>query len=185
MGISNGVYCITIEDNFYIGGTKNYNSRIRGHYHLLKNNKHPNRHMQNAFNKHGYIEAELIEECDLENISSTEQKYLDQWHGDNRCMNFLKTAVVNHGHTFNEDVRKKMSEAAKRRDPSTRSSYKRTGETKEKIRQANSRISWEDAFKIRQMFADGIGQKEIGKMFAIDQSTVSNVVSGKTWKVEN
>jgi group I intron endonuclease len=185
MAISTGVYCVTIGENFYIGGTKNFDIRIRSHYNLLKNNKHNNKHMQNAFNKHGYIEAELIEQCDIDTISQKEQQYIDQWFGDNRCMNFLKVAVVAHGHTFNEDVRKKMSEAAKRRDPSTRSRYKRTEETKEKIRQANSKITWEDAAEIRQMFSKGVRQKEIGKIFGIDSSTVSNVITSKRWKVGN
>jgi group I intron endonuclease len=185
MAISSGAYCITIGEKFYIGGTKDYNVRIKAHYGLLKNNKHGNSYMQNMFNKYGYIEAELIEECDISKIVETEQKYIDQWFDDERCMNFMKTAEIKHGHKHSEETKRKMSEAAKLRDPSTRGVYKRTKELNEKIRQANSIISWEDAAEIRRLFSEGVRQHAIGKMFGIDQSTVSNVITGKRWKVEN
>ena len=182
MGIS-GVYCITIGDNFYIGSTINYNKRIRGHYNELKRNTHRNAHLQNAFNKHGYIEAELIEQCDTSRIHIKEQEYLDQWFGDDRCMNFMKVAVVNFGHKFGQDARKKMSEAAKRRDPKTRDYGPKSDECKRKIGEANGKLGWEGAAEVRRLRAEGMSQPAIAKLFGLDQSTISDVLTGKSWKV--
>lgn len=43
----------TIDNKGYIGGTAHPRQRILGHFSSLKRNKHPNKMMQDDFNKHG------------------------------------------------------------------------------------------------------------------------------------
>ena len=182
MGIS-GVYCITIGENFYIGSTTNFKKREREHFWSLKKNTHSNRYLQSAYNKYDYYDIELIDECEIADLKKTEQTYLDQWFDDDRCMNLLASAHVTWGHTFGEDVRKKMSEAAKRRDPSTRNTAPKSEECKRKIGEANGKLGWDGATEVRRLHAEGVSQAEIARRFKMDQSTISDVVTGKSWKV--
>jgi group I intron endonuclease len=50
-----GVYCIKniINNNLYIGSSKNLKLRYFNHKTKLKNNKHENKHLQNAWNLYG------------------------------------------------------------------------------------------------------------------------------------
>jgi predicted XRE-type DNA-binding protein len=43
------------------------------------------------------------------------------------------------------------------------------------------KLTKESANQIRDMFANGVIQKEIALLFNIDQSTVSNIISGRRW----
>jgi hypothetical protein len=45
----------------------------------------------------------------------------------------------------------------------------------------NSKLTEEDVHEIRQMLRLGRRQKDIAKQFQIDQSTVANIKSGKSW----
>jgi len=53
--LNSGIYKIlnTVNNKFYIGSAVNLNSRFRTHKANLINNKHPNKHLQAAFNKYG------------------------------------------------------------------------------------------------------------------------------------
>lgn len=64
---------------FYIGSAKNYKSRWAQHLTELRNNKHSNRHLQNAWNKHGEdnFRFEVVEEVDLADQFKKEQEYLN------------------------------------------------------------------------------------------------------------
>lgn len=47
-------------DKGYIGITKNFNHRKIAHLSYLKNNKHYNTHLQNAYNKYGNLQFKVI-----------------------------------------------------------------------------------------------------------------------------
>jgi hypothetical protein len=72
-----GVYKIEVEgtDHFYIGSaakTKILN-RKKQHLYLLRKDKHPNKYLQNCFNK--YNEASLIFLC-VEDLSDKDQRFI-------------------------------------------------------------------------------------------------------------
>lgn len=48
-----GVYKITIGKHFYIGSSQDVYSRKSSHLSKLKLKKHPNKYMQNVYNKYG------------------------------------------------------------------------------------------------------------------------------------
>ena len=79
------VYKITnlINKKCYIGQSKNYKSRIKGHIYQLNKNKHDNPHLQYAWNKYGAdnFKFELIDKG--ENYNELEKHYIQKYNSDN------------------------------------------------------------------------------------------------------
>ena len=64
----------------YIGSALNHGKRKREHFYNLKNNKHPNKKLQNAYNKYGAdcFEFKIIEVVnDEKKLIEREQHYID------------------------------------------------------------------------------------------------------------
>jgi group I intron endonuclease len=76
-----GIYRIknNINEKCYYGSSKNIEKRWKTHLNQLINGKHINCILQNAWNKYGKDNFifEIVEECELENLFETEQKYID------------------------------------------------------------------------------------------------------------
>lgn len=78
-----GIYRIrnTIDNKFYIGSAINFNKRKNQHFHYLRNNKHHNKPLQNAFNKYG--EENFIFEIMCyyysKDLITNEQFYIDNY----------------------------------------------------------------------------------------------------------
>lgn len=76
-----GIYKILniVNGNFYIGSALNFKKRKSFHLRDLKNDKHHNKHLQNAYNKYGKDNFifELISICEKENLMKIEQYYID------------------------------------------------------------------------------------------------------------
>ena len=76
-----GVYKITniVNDKFYIGSSKDVKSRWKQHRDKLRENRHGNAHLQNAWNKYGEENFlfEVIEECEPVVQFEREQYYLN------------------------------------------------------------------------------------------------------------
>jgi len=76
-----GIYRIKnlVNDKSYYGSSKNIEKRWKTHLNQLRNKKHINCILQNAWNKYGEDNFifEIVEECELEKLFDTEQKYID------------------------------------------------------------------------------------------------------------
>ncbi len=76
-----GIYRITNLNNgkYYIGSSNDCKSRWRGHRRALKNNRHDNPYLQNAWNKYGEsaFKFEVIDQVPIDLLVSFEQFYLD------------------------------------------------------------------------------------------------------------
>lgn len=71
-----------LNGKFYIGSTNNYSRRRNEHIWMLSNNRHPNKHLQNAINRYNinnfrFFIIEKIEDNRL--IYDVEQLYLDKY----------------------------------------------------------------------------------------------------------
>jgi group I intron endonuclease len=80
------IYAITntVNGKRYIGSTKSFKGRIGKHRWELRNNRHGNPHLQNAWNKYGetaftFRPLVWVDECNLEFY---EQRFLDAGWGD-------------------------------------------------------------------------------------------------------
>jgi group I intron endonuclease len=82
------IYKITCLNNnkFYIGSTIDINKRLMNHVSFLKHNKHPNKYLQNCWNKYGEknFKFEIIE-----TINDTNQLLLKEkcWLDNTNCCN--------------------------------------------------------------------------------------------------
>ena len=81
--ITCGIYMIEniIDNNVYIGSSKDIDGRISSHSRMLENNKHHSFHLQNAFNKYGFdtFEYEVLITCHQDMLLWYEQQFLDAW----------------------------------------------------------------------------------------------------------
>lgn len=81
--IKSGIYLIVnkINGKYYVGRSYNVYGRWVTHRRNLRDNKHPNDHLQHAWNKDGESNFEFIKILDVEPIEHslilTEQKFLD------------------------------------------------------------------------------------------------------------
>ena len=76
-----GIYFIlnTKTSKIYIGSSNNVGYRIYKHTLNLKNNTHPNEHLQRAFSKYGekHFTYGIIIECNENRLDKVEQYYID------------------------------------------------------------------------------------------------------------
>lgn len=76
-----GIYRIKnlINGKCYYGSSKKIKKRWKTHLNQLRNKKHINCILQNAWNKYGENNFifEIVEECELEKLFEVEQKYID------------------------------------------------------------------------------------------------------------
>jgi len=166
-----GIYKITnIQNGFcYIGQAINLNDRKRRHFRDLKNNKHKNPYLQNAYNKYGEenFEFNIIQELEnnekLLNLMETYwivyfDSFIDNDHGYNLtwggdCSHPSKQTIIklsesHMGNVPSESTRKKLS--------ITSTGRLHTEDAKQKISIANSGSS-------NGMFDIGINHPMFGK----------------------
>lgn len=84
--VEQGIYKIInlINGKFYIGSSNNLIKRWRDHLYRLRNNKHMNKHLQNAYNKYGessfaFVILESDNSWSGEELRKKEQEYLDYY----------------------------------------------------------------------------------------------------------
>ena len=118
------IYKITnlVNKKIYVGKTKEESVQKRWNHHIskLRRNKHYNKHLQSAWNKHGEenFTFEVIEKFDplfyfdIDNLERYWIKELDSMNPEN---GYNKTIGGDGGSTRSEETRKKMSEAQKGR----------------------------------------------------------------------
>lgn len=117
----------------YIGSAIDFKKRKKNHLHELRNNKHPNKILQNHYNKYG--EQDLVfdvVECvqDKKLLLSREQFYIDSLNPE---INILKIAGSRLGSKMSDATRLKMSISRKGFIPWITGKH-HTDETKEIIR---------------------------------------------------
>ena len=89
-GKISGIYKIVnkVNGKYYVGSASNiqkgYTSRWSKHKCYLRNNKHPNQHLQNAWNKYGEkaFDFIIVKEVSVGNLMMEEQVYLDHAEKD-------------------------------------------------------------------------------------------------------
>jgi group I intron endonuclease len=114
--VTSGVYYIknTLTQKGYIGSSKNINRRKSEHFRELRKNKHKNRHLQSAFNKHGesIFEFSVVVICPEEYIFKLEQWFLSN-SNYNSEYNICKEVILPPKLIFTEELKLKMSEGSK------------------------------------------------------------------------
>lgn len=113
-----GIYVLHLSGTHYYGGrSKDVHNRFRNHLKKLRDGKHPNRHMQNVWNKHGQqldLEVVLVVE-DKEDRVVFEQHWLDCNVGQPGCLNVQMDAKYGGPPPMTPETRAKLSAAGKGR----------------------------------------------------------------------
>jgi group I intron endonuclease len=118
-----GVYQIRclVNDRIYIGSTRQFKNRWRAHRESLNKNKHSNRPLQHAWNKHGEqsFVFEILEIAPVGDVLSCEQRHLDlrQPYQD-RGYNVLKIAGSPRGWKHTSESKAKLAAALRGRPKS-------------------------------------------------------------------
>lgn len=111
----------TVNNKCYIGSTMCFDQRKMSHLYCLRSNKHPNKHLQKSFIKHGegVFIFNILAKCPIEYQFKFEQWFLDTQKHE---YNIVTKAVGTHGRKCSKETRKKMSRAHKKRyqDPNQR-----------------------------------------------------------------
>lgn len=113
-----GIYSITNIDNGkrYIGRTIDLHKREITHFWMLKNNRHPNCHLQRAFNEGQQFRFEVVEICNADALNDREIYWINEFNafgsgGYNQCAGGAATL----GRVITEETKLKISEKAKGR----------------------------------------------------------------------
>lgn len=107
-----------INDCFYIGSTSDFKNRKRKHFNDLKNNKHSNRHLQNAYNLYGKDNFEIIIIEHIQDNSiliEREQYWIDKYDAINSGYNLAPNAGSTLGAKWSEESRANISKNRKGR----------------------------------------------------------------------
>jgi group I intron endonuclease len=108
-----GIYVITAIDHnkVYIGSAVNIDKRLMDHKSSLIRNKHPNKPLQNFYNKYrgGSLKYNLLYECPKEKLIESEQFFINLYDG--MLFNIRKKAESNLGIKCSDEAKKRMSEA--------------------------------------------------------------------------
>lgn len=110
-----GIYCIEnlINGKKYIGLSVNIKRRFYEHRSDLNADKHYNSHLQNAWNTYGKdnFKFYVVEECSPDMLSERERYYIKFFDLNNPSFGYNADPG---GKSTTEEVRKKLSEAAKK-----------------------------------------------------------------------
>ena len=116
--LNSGIYQIvnTINEKRYIGSSVNIGQRIAEHKTKLKNNKHFNRYLQNAWFKYGEnnFVFNILLSCKKKDLIFYEQRAIDVYKTSNGGgYNLRPLAQSNRGLVVSEKTRQKLREAHK------------------------------------------------------------------------
>ena len=117
--MKSGVYKITCKENqhYYYGSSVDIQARMKSHKRNLRNGNHRNKRLQRVHDKHGIgsLVFELVEECPRDLTIEVEQRYLNEFYLDEKCMNFCRSASAPMlGINFRKDHARKIAESQMR-----------------------------------------------------------------------
>ena len=138
--MESGIYIIRniVDGKIYIGSAANLDRRLKMHIWLLRNKKHINRHLQQAWNKYREISfvAEIYLTCEKKDLIFNEQLVIDASiirYGRENIYNICLVAGSTLGRKHSEATKIKIGITSKGRWTGRH----HTEETKEKIRLNN------------------------------------------------
>ena len=178
-------------DKFYVGSSDELPKREYYHFNRLKHNKHPNCHLQNAWNKYGK-EAFSFETSpvEIEQLLVEEQKVLDLYWPTRRLYNIAPIAGAsfrNRQHT--EQTKIKMSQSS----PKIWKGRHHSSDTIDKMSKTNTKIfayrrllTEDDIRDIRISYNPtingGVGTRTLAKRYGVSRMTVIRILKGTRYR---
>lgn len=131
--MNTGIYSLTNEKNGkrYIGQSRDLKKRKTTHFWALKNNRHPNKHLQRAWNLGDTFRFEIIEECAPEECNEREIYWIERFgaFGENGY-NMCRGGDTTTGRACTEETKRKISNSKRGRKASEETIRRRTASLK-------------------------------------------------------
>lgn len=158
--VEQGIYKILnlINGKFYIGSSNNLIKRWRDHLYRLRNNKHMNKHLQNAYNKYGessfaFVILESDNSWSGEELRKKEQEYLDYYFKNSPKLfyNMAPKATGGNSTHFSEEGLQSISEK-------------------------NRKLSDVELEEIKEKILAGVPKKDIAERYDVSPSSLSSIL---------
>lgn len=169
--MKSGIYLIVnvINHKEYVGRTKSLTRRKYQHWEFLKNGKHANPHLQNAYDKYGEdaFHFLIVEYCEVEELRSREQWWIDllrtcdpkrgynvmgsEGLDTHSTESKIKMSITRKGWVPSEEVRKKISNTLSGRSLSDERRMNISNAMKDKPKSKEHRKNLSIALKGRQL----------------------------------
>lgn len=176
-----------VTGDYYIGSSSQIGyRRFIQHRAALRANRHCNRYLQNAWNKHGEENFEFIilARCPKikEAILFYEQYFIDLWRPK---YNLCPIAGTRLGYKHTNETKRKIRDAHRNKTRGPLST-----ETKYKLSISNggsnhyaAKLTEDKVLKIRHICATTQeSDAQIGKMFGVARKTINNIRLRRTWR---
>jgi len=163
-----GIYRIAFLNSkkTYIGSSVNIGKRRREHLSGLRNNRHYNKHLQNAYNLYGEdnMTFEVIVLCEQEHLLVFEEQKIKEYDSYFKGYNLVENPTkTNFGLKHTETSREKMSLSAKARG------------------RCCGKLSKKQVLEIRQKFFDGERITNLAKEYGIHRKTTREILHLRTY----
>jgi group I intron endonuclease len=176
-----GIYKITnkVNGKYYIGSSNDIKRRFGHHKSNLKNNRHSNQYLQNAWNKYGkkQFEFSVIEEVIESDLLIKEQEYLnDALNKNQKIYNISKIAgspMAGLNHT--KQVKKLLSEKL---SGENHPHYGKpvSEEWRKKISDSRKRFSNEEEKSFLDRWRSGESKASIAKSIGVHPTTIKRAI---------
>jgi len=150
----------------YIGSSISINKRWNTHICYLRKGNHPNKYLQNVYNKYGEDDLvfEVVLFCEPEHLLVTEEEQIKKHDSYKNGFNLISKPVLGfRGCEHSDNSKRQMSIAAKKR-----------GRT-------NGLLTEEQIVEIRQKFFDGEKTSSLAKEYKIHVESIRNCVYLRTY----
>ena len=174
----------------------------------MRNNKHDNQYLQNAWNKYGAESFEfiIIEECSVEDLNEREIYWIKFYKDQKISYNILNggDGLDNLGTHLSEETKrkigeknrqnmlgKKLSEETKQKMSEAHKGRKMSEETRKKCHEINvqrgreqrrlAKLDVQDIKDIRDLREKNIPVKEIAKKYNTTTQNIYDIINRKRW----